>query len=156
MKKPKNIIITLVWLEANNACDEQVERFGKTFGMKATLTPALMLKHAPKFDFDWFLEHVLTSDQIETLDKIVYTTARAAHREVDDKFRAKYLNRKDGKYRKWPQWEAYEKAMAPHHKRYTNAMIKAQVKYLFSVKRRGSYRREHNHTAFGHQPAFVV
>lgn len=139
----KPIIVTLAWLNANNACTEQVELFTKTFGKRAVITPEIASKVAHKFDIDWFAERVLDEHSYNEFCNADLSVRETYHR-ADRELRMKFTHKKDGDPRVHPQWGKYGKALSRVWSNRIKAGRKARLAFLFTAKRRTSSRGEYN------------
>ncbi len=86
--------ITITQLKRAGACRDQVELFRTTFGTSVTVTRALCLAHAEKFDWDWGAAHLLRPSMRAEYDRLrapaqaKYERVRAAAGAEYDRLRA--------------------------------------------------------------------
>jgi hypothetical protein len=120
MKKSR--ILKLSTLIGLNACSDQVELFGETFGESVRVTEKLCLSVSDKFAWSWGASHLLSARPRTEYERVTYR-AWAKYKHVAAPALAEYERLKD------LAWAEFVRAIAPARAEYERVTARALAKY---------------------------
>ena len=115
-------IITLRQLDAKGACQDQRNKFKEIFGSQVEVTLDLCIKHAQDFDFNWAVNHLLSStaraeyERVTASASLEYTRVTAPAWAEDARVRAS-------------AWAEYERVTASARAEYARVRAPARAEY---------------------------
>ncbi len=104
--------ITVEWLEEHEACEDHAEKFVATFGDRAELTRANVVRAVRAgLDIDWLAPRLLDAPALRAYEEVRVTAWRAYKKATA------------------PAWRAYKEAMAPALRAYEQVAAPARRAY---------------------------